>query len=570
MNLVYEKNDELAIKSAFTKDKNVFDKWFGSSMLKFVNNSKAGLSNNQMSCSQFINTKVFHYYYTMRLNKTPSLVDGLTPIGQIIIHQLLDQDESTKVSDWQKDYKTIENLANDTKNNINFLMPIDNLSMLSLTPLSRTLFRKIGNSFLPIIPTVLVNGFYNEQSFVPRFNPIDVVENIKLLLNDKETLTMKPFYKHFKGDIELTDEHMIARGVIKQFGSDSFEITELPLFTSSQWYVETVVRPMMRKNNRTGLNKIQDYRDETIDENQKKIIITMTADQIEQIPANGGVYKFFKIEKIFKLNLNFYDHNNLLCKYNNIDGIFNYFFKYTSSLLVQNGQDLKEWLNDLNSFLNKNRNFVDIKLNALSLHDMSRPQYSPITQRMEFDERKVLKSVKNSLVDQIIDGKKIGQNVVKQITKSLKKEPSSNSKTTSQNKSSSQSTLAVSKTSLLIKTPGVSSINNHTPSLVAITPEPTPQSSTKQSVLSRSGQGVLEISNSNATLTVLKTSTKSKSENKLQNTSSNLLTPVPTPPSNRAKRKLEVNINNNVDHDIAADDDVNKENNAPKKQKTNN
>jgi hypothetical protein len=78
----------------------------------------------------------------------------------------------------------------------------------------------------------------------------------------------------------------------------------------------------------------------------------MRPEQIKQISDNGGIYKFFKIEKKLKLNINVYDHNNLLCKYDNIRGIFEYFFKYTTNLLFQNGQVSNDiWSND--SFLIK-------------------------------------------------------------------------------------------------------------------------------------------------------------------------------------------------------------------------
>ena len=93
--------------------------------------------------------------------------------------------------------------------------------MLSLNPLLSTLFRKIGNSYFPVIPTILLNGFYKDESFVPSFNPIDIFENIKLLINQKQTLPMKPFYKNFKGGIELNDDHMITRGLIKEFSNET-------------------------------------------------------------------------------------------------------------------------------------------------------------------------------------------------------------------------------------------------------------------------------------------------------------------------------------------------------------
>ena len=56
--------------------------------------------------------------------------------------------------------------------------------------------------YAPILPLVLVNGSEGIgtgwSSFVPNYNPRDIVRNIKCLLRGEEMVPMDPWYKGFK------------------------------------------------------------------------------------------------------------------------------------------------------------------------------------------------------------------------------------------------------------------------------------------------------------------------------------------------------------------------------------
>jgi len=55
---------------------------------------------------------------------------------------------------------------------------------------------------MPIIPVVLVNGSEGIgtgwSSYVPNYNPRDVIANVRRLLNDEPMLPMDPWYRGFK------------------------------------------------------------------------------------------------------------------------------------------------------------------------------------------------------------------------------------------------------------------------------------------------------------------------------------------------------------------------------------
>ena len=60
----------------------------------------------------------------------------------------------------------------------------------------------LWHRYAPIIPMVLVNGSEGIgtgwSSFVPNYNPRDIIANIKHMLNDEPLQPMVPWYKGFK------------------------------------------------------------------------------------------------------------------------------------------------------------------------------------------------------------------------------------------------------------------------------------------------------------------------------------------------------------------------------------
>lgn len=59
--------------------------------------------------------------------------------------------------------------------------------------------------YVPIIPTVLINGAEGIgtgwSTTIPNYNPRDVVDNLKRIINGEEPVTMHPWYRGFNGQI---------------------------------------------------------------------------------------------------------------------------------------------------------------------------------------------------------------------------------------------------------------------------------------------------------------------------------------------------------------------------------
>lgn len=62
--------------------------------------------------------------------------------------------------------------------------------------------------YLPILPMVLVNGAEGIgtgwSTYIPNYNPRDIVANLRRLLAGEEVVPMQPWYNGFKGTIQET------------------------------------------------------------------------------------------------------------------------------------------------------------------------------------------------------------------------------------------------------------------------------------------------------------------------------------------------------------------------------
>lgn len=100
---------------------------------------------------------------------------------------------------------------------------------------------------MPIIPTVLVNGSEGIgtgwSSYIPNYNPREIVANVRCLLNGEIMEPMHPWYRGFKGTIEKTASKeagvsYTVTGVIEEVNETTLRIKELPIRRWTQDYRE--------------------------------------------------------------------------------------------------------------------------------------------------------------------------------------------------------------------------------------------------------------------------------------------------------------------------------------------
>jgi len=173
--------------------------------------------------------------------------------------------------------------------------------------------------FLPIVPTILINGSEGigngfAQKILPR-NPDNILKAIQLYLNKKkinESL-FDIWYKGFNGEIRnLGDNKWEIRGSIQRMNTSMFNITELPIGISLQQYIkvldkletEKVIKSYVdRSENNTFLFEIRCEReflkqdDEVILETLK--LIKRVTENFTCIGKTNSVMEFKNVVELF-------------------------------------------------------------------------------------------------------------------------------------------------------------------------------------------------------------------------------------------------------------------------------
>lgn len=115
--------------------------------------------------------------------------------------------------------------------------------------------------YMPIIPMVLVNGSEGIgtgwSSYIPNYNPRDIIANVRRLLNNEPMEPMEPWYKGFRGTIEKTatkeaGASYTVSGVVEEVDETTIRVTELPIRKWTQDYKEFLESIMM------GNEKVKD------------------------------------------------------------------------------------------------------------------------------------------------------------------------------------------------------------------------------------------------------------------------------------------------------------------------
>lgn len=160
--------------------------------------------------------------------------------------------------------------------------------------------------YCPIVPTVLINGAEGIgtgwSTRIPNYNPREIIKNIKLMIKNQETLPMKPYYKNFRGKIEIIDDYKIlTNGEVAIIGDNTVEITELPIGIWTQAYKENVLEPCLHgSTNDKDATKvtapvINDYREYHTD-TAVRFVVKFTPEQFNSA-RNIGFHNFFKLQK---------------------------------------------------------------------------------------------------------------------------------------------------------------------------------------------------------------------------------------------------------------------------------
>ncbi|EOY18139.1 Topoisomerase II isoform 3 [Theobroma cacao] len=370
-----DEQDGEAIELAFSKKKIEARKnW----LRQFEPGTHLDQSQKLIKYSEFINKELILFSMADLQRSIPSMIDGLKPGQRKILfcsfkRNFVKEAKVAQFSGYVSEHSayhhgeqslasTIVGMAQDFvgSNNINLLNPGGQFGtrnqggkdaasaryiFTNLSPITRYLFPKDDDGLLdylnedgqsiepiwyvPIIPMVLVNGSEGIgtgwSSYIPNYNPRDIVANVRRLLNGEQMEPMHPWYRGFKGNIEKTASKEAGvtytiTGIIEEVDETTLRITELPVRRWTQDYREFL--ESIITGNDPFIKEFRQYSDDTTVEFE----VILTEENMMVAKQEGLLKKFKLTTTISTSNMHLFDSKGMIKKYDTPEQILEEFF----------------------------------------------------------------------------------------------------------------------------------------------------------------------------------------------------------------------------------------------------
>ena len=178
--------------------------------------------------------------------------------------------------------------------------------------------------YVPIIPMVLVNGAEGIgtgfSTTVLQYNPLQIIDNLLLMMDNKSVKEMYPWFKGFKGKVEKVENGFNVKGNYKVDKENSkIIISELPVGTWTTKYKEYLDKLEEDK-------VIKGFKDKNTDETVY-IEVQMTDDNLFDLIEKKKLDATLKMTtKKHITNMHCFNKKNVIHKYDNIYDILKEFY----------------------------------------------------------------------------------------------------------------------------------------------------------------------------------------------------------------------------------------------------
>ncbi|KAK7243530.1 hypothetical protein RIF29_38329 [Crotalaria pallida] len=258
--------------------------------------------------------------------------------------------------------------------------------------------------YIPIIPMVLVNGSEGIgtgwSSFIPNYNPRDIIGNVRRLLNGEVMIPMDPWYRGFKGTVEKSDKEggYIVYGTIKEINEHTFRITELPIRRWTEDYkkfLASITRgePNVKDPLITGFRQNGD--DAIVD-----IEIRLKRDKVAMVKQEGLLKKFKLTSTISTSNMHLFDAEGKIKKYDNPEQILEEFFPLRLEFYERRKKHILAYLQQVMLELDNKTRFVlgvvngeiivSNRKNSDLLMELQQKGFTPMPREGKFQEPRVV------------------------------------------------------------------------------------------------------------------------------------------------------------------------------------
>jgi len=254
------------------------------------------------------------------------------------------------------------------------------------------------NYYLPIIPMILINGVNvgigtGFSCSVPSYNIKDIIEWIKLWIEDKQNLdsnkneitinvkpVLKPWYRNFKGSIYENGKKIITKGLLEKQGN-SYVITELPIGKKNL----SISKYKQKLEELQEKNIIKSIRDLS-NENDIKFIITLSPD-IDDKMQEEQLYDVLNLtDCLYTSNMVLFDKNGILKKYDNVNDIITEFcIERLNLYTIRKNGIIASMEYDLKYLKNKLRFVTEVVNKTIVLNDKTDELLFELLKNRNFD-----------------------------------------------------------------------------------------------------------------------------------------------------------------------------------------
>jgi DNA topoisomerase II len=389
-----EKSDE-AIELAFNKKRSDDrKKW----LAEYQRENVLDFKNSNVTHRDFINRELIHFSNSDNRRSIPSVIDGLKTSHRKILYcafkkKLTHEIRVAQFAGYVSEHGgyhhgeaslqgAITNMAQDFvgSNNINILEPIGQFGSrimggsdsaqpryihTKLPDLTYKIYNKEDGyvlnyldddgfpvepeTYVPILPMILVNGGEGIgtgwSTYVPCYNPEDIIANLKRKLKGEEMVEIRPWYRGFTGKIEkLTEHSYLSRGKYRVEGDSKVIISELPVKMWTDKYKEFLESMVIETGKETKKPQyLRNYNSYCSDTSvnfelvfHKDNLYNLTYDLEQNDDGQNKFEKTFKLtSKINTSNMVLYDRNGYLKKYTSPLEIIDEYFEVRMECYVK-------------------------------------------------------------------------------------------------------------------------------------------------------------------------------------------------------------------------------------------
>ncbi|KAI9804695.1 MAG: DNA topoisomerase 2 [Piccolia ochrophora] len=337
---------------------------------------------DKISYTDFVNKELILFSMADNMRSIPSVIDGLKPGQRKVLYACFKRNvkKDIKVVELAGHVsgltayqhgdaslqQTITGLAQTFvgSNNINCLEPSGNFGSrlqggsdcasaryiyTRLSPFARLIFNTLDDPLLkyniddnhqiepetycPIVPMVLVNGAdgigTGWSTSIPNYNPEDIVDNLKRLMDDDKQVPMVPWFRGWAGEVkQVAPDRYKFSGIIKQTGDNEIEITELPIRLWTQDFKDKLEDIIKAEKVPSFIKDYKDY-----NTHLKVNFVIQMEDKYMKLAVEEGLEEKFKLSKTLATsNLVAFDRQGRLHKYNAVEEIMEEFYKHRLNL----------------------------------------------------------------------------------------------------------------------------------------------------------------------------------------------------------------------------------------------